>query len=626
MRKTSNLDLRLYDASDKFDITNTSDSLNNNMEIIDEHVGNLNNDIKGIDELKKETASLKEDIGNINFEKTFSDGFIDSSGSQYPTVNASFPNSKYCIVELKKGETLVVSGLVASYTTGRTRVIHDGEIIGNLENGSEFYTTSKTASSSIENCTIKAIDDVSIGFVDLRNERPDTLRISYGFDTVSNWLRDCTSKINKNADSIYENHNDIETLLNASYFVDTDRDYNLFPSDCITTPDSTIDFFTGDVLKGNIGYFASDYIEIDSTKEYLCTSIYVYRKTFNPDRTYTTENIQIFDKTKCAFYNDKHEYVRTASDRSDNIKRIPSTAKYVRVTIMNKLALKYARLIYGTSGMNGTVYIRDVSYKKTPALKYVYPNTGYEGFSMVMFGDSITHGDVSVNDEPNGISYINYTNDYLNSNIINVGFGGTRMSEAGATGGTVYFSFNRLCDSIISGDWSNQDAYALENNTYANHLDTLKSIDWMSINAIGLMYGANDYASSTAIGTDFSTDINKFDGACAYGLDKLLSAYPHLQVIIIKPFYRQMEFGDETTGADIKQNTRGLTIKDYGDSLENVRKIIHCPLVDAYQELGINKYNIMYWTADGTHPRTEQAQKRYGHLFANIIKRYLSPV
>lgn len=59
MRKTSNLDLRLYDASDKFDITNTSNSLNSNMEIIDEQVNNLNNNIKGIDELKKETASLK---------------------------------------------------------------------------------------------------------------------------------------------------------------------------------------------------------------------------------------------------------------------------------------------------------------------------------------------------------------------------------------------------------------------------------------------------------------------------------------------------------------------------------------------------------------------------------------
>lgn len=61
MRKTSNLDLRLYDASDKFDITNTSNSLNSNMEIIDEQVNNLNNNIKGIDELKKETNSLKEE-------------------------------------------------------------------------------------------------------------------------------------------------------------------------------------------------------------------------------------------------------------------------------------------------------------------------------------------------------------------------------------------------------------------------------------------------------------------------------------------------------------------------------------------------------------------------------------
>lgn len=71
MRKTSNLDLRLYDASDKFDITNTSNSLNSNMEIIDRQVNNLNNNIKGIDELKKETASLKEYLKTRNDQSEY---------------------------------------------------------------------------------------------------------------------------------------------------------------------------------------------------------------------------------------------------------------------------------------------------------------------------------------------------------------------------------------------------------------------------------------------------------------------------------------------------------------------------------------------------------------------------
>lgn len=101
MRKTSNLDLRLYDASDKFDITNTSNSLNSNMEIIDEQVNNLNNNIKGINELKKETASLKEDLSNL-----FSEPYIPVSDRT--TVDIVNGNDVFSNVSLKSGNEYVV--------------------------------------------------------------------------------------------------------------------------------------------------------------------------------------------------------------------------------------------------------------------------------------------------------------------------------------------------------------------------------------------------------------------------------------------------------------------------------------------------------------------------------------
>lgn len=52
MKKTSNLNLSLYDPSDTFDITGSSNSLNNNMEIIDKKVGTFPNsdDLKSIKE------------------------------------------------------------------------------------------------------------------------------------------------------------------------------------------------------------------------------------------------------------------------------------------------------------------------------------------------------------------------------------------------------------------------------------------------------------------------------------------------------------------------------------------------------------------------------------------------
>ena len=77
MRKTSNIELSLYDPTDTFDITGSSNSLNHNMEIIDQKFSDTPNssDIKKVSKdiaslktetnsLKTETNSLKEDLSN----------------------------------------------------------------------------------------------------------------------------------------------------------------------------------------------------------------------------------------------------------------------------------------------------------------------------------------------------------------------------------------------------------------------------------------------------------------------------------------------------------------------------------------------------------------------------------
>lgn len=61
MRKTTNINLSLYDQSDTFNITGNQNSLNSNFEIIDEEINALNN-TNSIDEVKNEVASLKEDL------------------------------------------------------------------------------------------------------------------------------------------------------------------------------------------------------------------------------------------------------------------------------------------------------------------------------------------------------------------------------------------------------------------------------------------------------------------------------------------------------------------------------------------------------------------------------------
>ena len=150
-------------------------------------------------------------------------------------------------------------------------------------------------------------------------------------------------------------------------------------------------------------------------------------------------------------------------------------------------------------------------------------------------------------------------------------------------------------------------------------------MDWENVNAIGLMYGANDYTSNTPIGTEYNETITNYDGAIAYGLKILLTKYPHLQVLLLGPFDREQTAGDPSTMTDRAENTAGLIMADYANALENVVGRVHCPLVKTGDLFGINQYNILTYAPDGTHPRANIAQKRLGWLFAQSVKNNLTP-
>lgn len=92
MRKTSNIELSLYDPTDTFDITGSSNSLNHNMEIIDQKFfdtptsSDIEKASKDIASLKTETNSLKEDIAEnrddiktLNNVKKVNDILADAS-------------------------------------------------------------------------------------------------------------------------------------------------------------------------------------------------------------------------------------------------------------------------------------------------------------------------------------------------------------------------------------------------------------------------------------------------------------------------------------------------------------------------------------------------------------------
>lgn len=553
-----------------------------------------------------EISDLKDDINRLT-DKTkpnFELGNIDTQGRDIPSTNICRSDFVY-----------VAKDIYADFSAS---AYYDLSCV--LYNEDKEYVTRVGNVYKYEN-----LDFCGYIRFTLRDNRLSTLtdedisRLSGDFIISRNIVTDSIGVLKEDIRSVpFE----IDNIKKDSviYDLNLEKDYNLFKPDgyvlnSIIVPDGRI------ITNQSYQYVLSDFIEIDPSEEYICNYLSVINRERNNDGTYSTTSISPFERTNYAFFDVEKNVVESESESSAISKKIPSNAKYIRVTLGKVDYIPIARLIYGNFNTRPTVRI--VDYKKTQKEVYYKPNTGFENLKMVMFGDSITHGDLGISDD--GISYVDYINDYLGSNVLNCGFGGTRMSITGA-GNTVPFAFCSLIDAIISNDWTSQDAYSAVNTTYVPHLEKLKAVDWYEIQAIGIMYGANDYMSNTPVGTDYNTDINNYDGACAYALNKLLTQYPHLQVILFTPFYRQ------PTGVDVivddtdnATNSAGLHMYDYGASLKNVQKIVHCPVIDTYYEFNLNRYNMKAYSWDGTHPRCNIANKRLGRLFAESIKRYIVP-
>ena len=410
---------------------------------------------------------------------------------------------------------------------------------------------------------------------------------------------------------------DVETVVNAD--TNTSKPYNLIPPDCVFESNKKIKYSDG-TTEDATGRIATGYIEIDPSQGYICHKLKV--RTIGISGL-SNGNTPIDDDvgTAFAFYDKDKNYISYAYS-GDVSKAIPSKAKYFRFTLNSASVIPVAMLVYGN--YNNIPAFAYAPYRHDVTQIQTYSATGFENLKMVMFGDSITHGDLGLSND--GLSYVNYANDYLRSNIINCGLGGTRMSQGNPTA-IGLGSFASLCENIVSTDadaWDALEAYATASQAdWAVHINKLKTMDWSTVQAIGLLYGANDWNNNVAIGTGYNEDPLNYDGACAYGLKKLLTKYPHLQVIIFTPFYRKVSSSYDSD----MENTAHHTINDYGKSLfDNVQPKFHCPVVDSGNETGINSYNIAVYTGtDGTHPRTNIGQYRLGRFFAESIMRFIQP-
>lgn len=230
-----------------------------------------------------------------------------------------------------------------------------------------------------------------------------------------------------------------------------------------------------------------------------------------------------------------------------------------------------------------------------------------EGLNVVCFGDSIT-GNYGFGDN------IPYQIEKLTgAKTFNCGFGGCRMEliENDAQH-TNPFSMCGIVDALEAdknGDadaWDEQDAYAESiSKMVFLRLQILKSIDFSTVDVVTIAYGTNEGGYPQDDEQDHENKYT-YGGATRYAVNKLLSLYPKLRIILLTPIYRY--YTSEGKDSDTHTHpTYGGKLTDNVETLISVGKELKIPVVDLYYTLGINITNYTSYfgdddeTPDGTH-------------------------
>ncbi len=206
---------------------------------------------------------------------------------------------------------------------------------------------------------------------------------------------------------------------------------------------------------------------------------------------------------------------------------------------------------------------------------------------IVMFGDSI----IDLGTIPSEIKTLSGATE-----VYNVGFAGCTMTPTDTIGGGYdKFSMHALATAISANDFTAQTALATTTlGKFLAHLNTLKAIDFATIDICFISYGTNDFGFNVNPGTSDVVSNLTVAGAMKEIVNKLQSKNPNMEIIFTTPIYR----------ADKFLNTLNLPLSVYADTIKGTAGRLATKVIDLHTCSGINEFNYttLLNTADKLHP------------------------
>lgn len=306
------------------------------------------------------------------------------------------------------------------------------------------------------------------------------------------------------------------------------------------------------------------------------------------------------------------------------------TARVNRIYIDREGYTEYSQVVSLSGSFTGSVVLGrmpvGVTIDASPECSVLLKTGGtgesksrHSGKRCVCFGDSVTGNMQAPYDYPSILA------EETGMEVVNAGFGGCRMSDTHPTAAYAAFSMVKLAEAVVSGDWSVQEENVSDLSTATNgveHLAALKAVDWTKVDFITIAYGTNDIQNKITL-DDASDEQNTktYLGALRYALTKLLTAYPHIKVLLLTPIYRY--WNDEDVDSDSK-DFDGRAFTDWGDGLLTVAERYKLPAMDLYRTLGFNAITRSYYfpSTDGTHPNPKGLAVIGGKIAGKLLESF----
>lgn len=210
--------------------------------------------------------------------------------------------------------------------------------------------------------------------------------------------------------------------------------------------------------------------------------------------------------------------------------------------------------------------------------------------SVVCLGDSIFGLNPDIFDVPSRAQ------EKCGIQIANCAFGGTTASTHGDTD-YAPFSFHNLADDIYDEDFTDIVAKGNLARYYTRHTDNLENVEWDGVKIVTIAYGTNDWNfNKTLDNSENKYDVTTFCGALRYGIEKILTKYPHIIIVLFSPIWRLV---DEAS-VDTTPNGNSVYLREFVSAVKDIAEEYHLPYYDHF-DIGLNTLTVNTFLRDGTH-------------------------